>query len=266
MINAVTTSRVRCTVLRVNKKIFFTIFTHSRESNHINSKPPPKSPRAIFPSILADRRIGMAKKGFFETETCFHPNEFFLKLQHTCIRENHLHKSRYTPIYPRIFWTKIFISNNEKIFVWVFHETLIQMKLIHLSRTKISSPSKAVKRQNIKTDSIFAQVSSFFRAQKNGRKEIIDAKRFSWNVSLLFPVPSGPCFLSNILLLCFHGLATASFHFAVLSSEGMFQGVCLCGLNLKGESPGFICANFKMKINMKSLWHHRPTQLTLKGM
>jgi hypothetical protein len=53
-----------------------------------------------------------------------------------------------------------------------------------------------------------------------------------------FALARRPCFLSNILLLCFHGLATASFHFAVLSSEGMnmFQGVCLCGLNRKRDN------------------------------
>jgi hypothetical protein len=57
------------------------------------------------------------------------------------------------------------------------------MKLIHLSPTKISSPSKAVERQNIKTDSIFAQkIVTFSETLEFGldrNKRAAEAQRFS---------------------------------------------------------------------------------------
>lgn len=160
----------------------------------------------------------------------------------------HLHKSRQT--YLALDFNEIFFSSLK--FVWNFclsfpPKRWTKWNSYTSAPMKNKQPIKSSK--NGKTwknrfDICTGEFKRSFR-ERNFRICSLNHSEYDekWFMTMFFYLflllPAGPCFLSNIYYCVSMGLldATASFHFAVLSSIGMnmFQGVCLCGLNQKWE-------------------------------
>lgn len=135
--------KLKCDALtREGWKTFWILFdilslrTHFVKWNHMNSTHKPPKPFFIHIARLP-------KKGFFIPNMfCFDriPPE---ATTHMYGRENHLHKSRQTHR-PQI--QRIFISRKCLKICLIFpSKTLNEIKLVHISFAKVSSPSKAAK-------------------------------------------------------------------------------------------------------------------------